>query len=126
MPLAELLNHKERKGGKAHIALSGLFCSMRQNLVAEALVLNGMEQWHAYRNCDCKILLLRLNIQFLKMDAKKKPHFVHNYVSFLLNAILPALFLAMSYSQTSSDLRVLAQVPSHLPLAMLYGPSNTR
>lgn len=60
VPLAELLNHKERKGGKAHIAFSGLFCIMRQNLVAEALVLTGMAT--AYRNSDFKILLLRLNI----------------------------------------------------------------
>lgn len=55
----------------------------------------------------------------------QKNHFVHNYVSFLLNAILPALFLAMSYSQTSSDLRVLTQVPSRLTLAMLHGPMAT-
>lgn len=52
----------------------------------------------------------------------RKRLFVHNYVSFLLNAILLALFLAMSYSQTSSDFRVLAQVPSGL---MLYGHNNT-
>lgn len=70
MPLAELLNQKERKGGKAHTALSGLSCITWQNLVAEALVWTGNSD-HVYRNSDCKILLLRLNISSLKMHARK-------------------------------------------------------
>lgn len=57
VPLAELLNQNEKKGRIAHIAISGLFCIMWQNLAAKALVLTGMATVTCSQKSDSKILL---------------------------------------------------------------------